>query len=421
MKKRCNIIMFLVVIVLVSMPIKIYADSSKVVTIGADLSDKQKEVILSYFGTTETEVQLIEVTNEDERKYMEGIATEQQIGTHTYSCSYIEPTNEGGINIKTANLNWVTCEMIRNALITSGIVNCNVISAAPMEVSGTGALTGIFMAYEQVVGDELDKEKINIASEELITTADIAGDIGQTEASTMVEELKEVVIEGKIDDENKITDTIDNYTNENKVELTEEQKDALIKLLLKIANQDYDIDKIKEAYQRVEDKIDDIKEKSEETLGLFERIGKWISNLLSSTSDNIDNQENNKVEEDKNSIIFNTNDSALGDDTIVTTTASDNNTDSNKENTVEETKPKKGLLSFILSLLGIGEETPEEDNKQLEKSTEISTEETTEEINENATEISDKENNLNVLDKVTYSIQEDPYNDSVSSLNSLTE
>ena len=57
---------------------------------------------------------------------------------------YVEPTKKGnGINVKTANLTWVTSAMIATTLSTAGIENANVIAAAPFPVSGTGALTGV--------------------------------------------------------------------------------------------------------------------------------------------------------------------------------------------------------------------------------------------------------------------------------------
>lgn len=102
-----------------------------------------------YFGTSADQVDTIEVTNTDERKYMEGIATESQIGTRTYSCSYVEPTDSGGIQVKVANLTFVTSSMIASTLLTSGVENCNVVAGSPIEVSGTGALTDIMMAYEK--------------------------------------------------------------------------------------------------------------------------------------------------------------------------------------------------------------------------------------------------------------------------------
>ena len=72
-----------------SLPLVAQADSSKVVTLGANLTEEQKTSMYEYFGTSADEVDTIEVTNADERKYMEGIASEEQIGTRTYSCSYV--------------------------------------------------------------------------------------------------------------------------------------------------------------------------------------------------------------------------------------------------------------------------------------------------------------------------------------------
>ena len=57
-------------------------------------SEQQKETILKYFGVDENEVEVVYVNNQEERKYLEGVTTEAQIGK-TYSCSYVQPTNSG--------------------------------------------------------------------------------------------------------------------------------------------------------------------------------------------------------------------------------------------------------------------------------------------------------------------------------------
>ena len=90
---------------------------------------------------------------------MEGIATESQIGTRTYSCSYVEPTDSGGIQVKVANLTFVTSSMIASTLLTSGVENCNVVAGSPIEVSGTGALTGIMMLTKKPVGKNFPKTR----------------------------------------------------------------------------------------------------------------------------------------------------------------------------------------------------------------------------------------------------------------------
>ena len=120
MKKLKRVLPFSLAIILasVSLPVTALADSAKVVTLGANLSDEQKASMYKYFGTSADQVD----TNTDERKYMEGIATESQIGTRTYSCSYVEPTDSGGIQVKVANLTFVTSSMIASTLLTSGVL-----------------------------------------------------------------------------------------------------------------------------------------------------------------------------------------------------------------------------------------------------------------------------------------------------------
>ena len=164
--------MMAAVLTCTGLPLTARADSAKVVTLGANLTAEQKTSMYKYFGTTADAVDTIEVTNADERKYMEGIASEAQIGTRTYSCSYVEPTTSGGIQVKVGNLTFVTSSMIASTLLTSGVENCNVVAASPIEVSGTGALTGIMMAYEKASGKTLSEEQKAAATEELVTTGE---------------------------------------------------------------------------------------------------------------------------------------------------------------------------------------------------------------------------------------------------------
>ena len=121
------------------------ADSMKVVTLGADLSQDQKNTMMKYFNVDSSQVQILTVTNQDERDHLSAYVPIEQIGTRTVSCAYVKPTQSGGIKVRTANLNWVTCNMIATSLSTSGVKNCEVVAACPFEVSGTGALTGIQM------------------------------------------------------------------------------------------------------------------------------------------------------------------------------------------------------------------------------------------------------------------------------------
>ena len=126
----------------------VFADTANVVTLGADLTESQKQTMLNYFGVDPNQVVVLEVNNQEERSYLEGIASNSQIGNKTYSCAYVQPTKPGsGINVKTANITWVSASMVATTLSTAGMTDANVVIAANFPVSGTGALTGIMKSF----------------------------------------------------------------------------------------------------------------------------------------------------------------------------------------------------------------------------------------------------------------------------------
>ena len=289
-------------------PLVVRADSSKVVTLGANLTDSQKNSMYEYFGTSSDKAEVIEVTNADERKYLEGVAPDEQIGTRTYSCSYVEPTTSGGIQVKVSNLTYVTSSMISSTLLTSGVENCNVVAASPIEVSGTGALTGIMMAYEKATGTTLNDDQKAAATDELVTTGDLANDIGQDKAENVMNDVKKDVIEGGLTDADDIQNAVENAAKDNNVTLTQEQIDKISDLMKNISQYDYDVKALKNT-------LDNIDGKS----------GGFFSNLWSSIKGIFGGDDSSD-----GGIINDTDDSALGDDVVTNSTldSSDNSSNS---------------------------------------------------------------------------------------------
>ena len=46
------------------------ADSARVVTLGADLTQDQKDTMMRYFKTDASQVQILTITNQDEREHL---------------------------------------------------------------------------------------------------------------------------------------------------------------------------------------------------------------------------------------------------------------------------------------------------------------------------------------------------------------
>lgn len=331
LKKRISALLICSSIVLGSIT-PAYADGANVVTLGTNLSAEQKQMVLNYFGVKENEVVILEVNNQEERKYLEGVATEAQLGTRTYSCAYVQPTSKGnGLNVKTVNLTYVTSSMIASTLTTCGITDANVIAMTPLSggVSGTGALTGIMKAFEDATGKPLDEEKKEIASEELVITGDLGENIGQDKATGVINDIKTEIIKNNTQDNIQIADTINNITNNYNVTLTPKQQEKLESLMTKVSEQDYDYKEMKDALNSVKDvvneKLNSIGEKVPTTLinsvkQWFTGIGDWFANLFNKESKDL-------------GILETTNDDLLGENAKIDATdnAAINQTSTEKE------------------------------------------------------------------------------------------
>ena len=306
-----------------------FADGSRVVTLGANLSEEQKDKMLEYFGVKKDEVVVLEVNNDEERKYLEGVASEAQIGTKTFSCSYVEPKESGnGINVKTANVTWVTSSMVATTLSTAGLTDADCVIASPFQVSGTGALTGIMKAFEDATGKKLDEEKKELACEELITTGDLGDDIGQEKATGVINDIKTDVIKNGTSDKGKIADTINDVADKYNVNLTDEQQEKIQSLMEKISEQDYDYKEMKDTLKgigkTISDKLDSMNEKIDK--GFFEGVKEWFTGIGEWFTEIFDSK-------DKDSgILGETNDNVLGDNVKVDST---NDTTVNNETTSE--------------------------------------------------------------------------------------
>ena len=181
-----------------------FADSDVVVTLGKNLDDAQRKEILELFKVDENKTEIIEVNNQEEREYLEGVATEEQLGKITMSSAYVELLEENsGIEVETHNISWVTKEMYANALVTAGVKNAKVIAAAPFPVSGTGALTGILKAFEQATGQDISEEQKKVANEEVVRVGELGEDVGKDKAAELVKKVKEEIIDKLGDAENK--------------------------------------------------------------------------------------------------------------------------------------------------------------------------------------------------------------------------
>ena len=260
-------------------PIKnVYADSYKSVTIGYNLTNQQKEDMLKYFGVDKNSASIVEVTSNEEKKYLGDTVSKAQLGNKSISCSYIEPTTTGGLVVNTNNVTWVNASMIKNALITAEIENANVKVSAPFAVSGTAAMTGILKGFENSKdGKKLDESTKKTANEEVAVTGKLGEKIGQDKAAGLINEVKSEVIKDKPKNEADITKIVNNVTNNYNYNLSKDNVNDIVGLMT-------NVNKLNLNYNKIKGQLEGVANTMKNTLD-SDKTKSWFSNVCASIGD----------------------------------------------------------------------------------------------------------------------------------------
>lgn len=293
MKNKKWIGLMLTFLMLFSMASTVMADqiseNKPYISLGADLNDTEKSTVLELLGIKESDLgnyTVVQVTNEEEHKYLDSYLAKNIIGSRALSSVKVEQTSKGeGIKVTTKNISYCTTEMYQNALATAGIENANVTVAGPFNISGTAGLVGAIKAYETMTGDVVESENIDTATNELVVTSDLGETLEDPEkAAQLIAFIKNEVSSQNLTDE-EISELIDQAAEEFSVTLSEENKQSILELMKKIDDLDLDVNQLKDQISGLYDKLDSMGIKidlnSEEVQGFFQKIIEFIKNLFS--------------------------------------------------------------------------------------------------------------------------------------------
>ncbi len=236
-------------VLLLSMPVMAAeVDQSKVVNIdasksiialGADLSAEQRATVLSLMDVTEADLanyQVITITNDMEHQYLDAYLDASVIGSKSLSSVKITPAESGhGVLVTTKNINYCTTGMYRNALLTAGVSDADILVVGPTEISGTAALIGAIKGYEAMSGESVSDTTLDTAMNELITTGEIAmQDADSQDIEELIAFVKAKVAAGGLDSDDQIRSAIEEGEDKFGVTLTEDEINQIIAIMQKI-------------------------------------------------------------------------------------------------------------------------------------------------------------------------------------------
>ena len=287
MKKILSVLLIFVMVA--SLGTVAYADNQSRAVIGADLSAEQVSAVYGMFGVSRGSVIELPMTNQEERAALQGYVEESIIGTRSISCVYVELTAEGsGMDVTTSNITWCTPEMYMSALVTAGISDAKIVVAAPFEVSGTAALTGIYKAYEDMTGQKLSDLAKAVSTQELTITGSLATEIGSMDSAAIVNDLKLMLDETQKMSDSELREQIIQIAGRYNVKLTDKQIQQLITLCRSLEGLDGEslrarveelqktLNKVSNAKTQVVGFAQQVKKVVESVKSFFEKIGDLI-------------------------------------------------------------------------------------------------------------------------------------------------
>ena len=210
-----------------------------VIALGADLSADQRATVLSLMGVTEEDLvnyTVITITNADEHKYLDSYVDPAVIGTRALSSVMVTPAEAGhGVMVTTQNINYCTTGMYRNALLTAGVEDADIMVVGPSQISGTAGLIGAVKAYEQVSGEPISDETLDTAMNELVTTGElVTKSASDEEVEALIAYIKAKLAAGELETEDDIRKAIKEGEQKFGVSLDESEEQQIVDFMLKI-------------------------------------------------------------------------------------------------------------------------------------------------------------------------------------------
>lgn len=210
-----------------------------VIALGADLSADQRATVLSLMGVTEEDLvnyTVITITNADEHKYLDSYVDPAVIGTRALSSVMVTPAEAGhGVMVTTQNINYCTTGMYRNALLTAGVEDADIMVVGPSQISGTAGLIGAVKAYEQVSGEPISDEILDTAMNELVTTGElVTKSASDEEVEALIAYIKAKLAAGELETEDDIRKAIKEGEQKFGVSLDESEEQQIVDFMLKI-------------------------------------------------------------------------------------------------------------------------------------------------------------------------------------------
>lgn len=281
MTRKLVFSLLLIIGMFIGMATPALAVSDSILIFGEKLNDSQRQEVRSKLGISKDGAQQeVDVTGEDYASFING-----NPNANMYSSALIKLENNGEglvVNIVTPeNITKVTSEMYENALLTAGAEDVTVDIVSPIAVTGHSALTGIYKAYD-VEGAELDKERMELANDELEVATDLAEneDVSEEDVSTLLTEIKQMIADQNPVTREEVEQIVSEQLSKLEINLSEQDRQRLIDLFDRMRELDIDFGKVKDQLKQIADNVANKAEELGLDQGFWEKVAAFIGDIF---------------------------------------------------------------------------------------------------------------------------------------------
>lgn len=231
-------------------------DSNVVITYGETTyaNTNYKSIVDSFFaGQSNLDVNNIGtkiITADEVNQVSSGITGKYYSSNQILSSALLDLNDNDNLEVSVdkSKITTITGDMYISALKSAGITKGHVYVTSPVEATGESALAGIMNAYEQVTDVEIPESVKEAANDEIYTQAEIVdnSDVSADDLAQLVDKVKQEVSADNITDHNTIVNIINNYVQNNNINITNNDIENLADTIEQVQNVQGDVNYYKD-------------------------------------------------------------------------------------------------------------------------------------------------------------------------------
>ena len=182
------------------------------------------------------------------------------------------------VSVDKSKITTITGDMYISALKSAGITKGHVYVTSPVQATGESALAGIMNSYEVATDVEIPDNVKEAVNDEIYTEAEIVdnSDVSPEELSQLVDDVKEQVSSDNITDHDTIVNIINNYVENNNINITNYDIENLADTIEQVQNVQGDVNYYK---TQVDDILGDTSGSGFSLDGLFDWIRSFVNGI----------------------------------------------------------------------------------------------------------------------------------------------